>query len=154
VPIDTNPKTRDSRLFKSTGEHVVRSSAAILRAYMMYKPLTFFLSLASLFFVGGLVPFVRFLALVWFTSNNGGAGRHVQSLVLGLALLMAAVVTAALGIIADLIRINRILIEDSLEHAKRQRLAGHEVEVLELPGLHPVGGVSVPRRTGEMASGR
>ena len=35
VRIKTNPKTRESRLFKSTPEHVVKSAAAIIRSYLM-----------------------------------------------------------------------------------------------------------------------
>jgi hypothetical protein len=41
--------------------------------------------------------------------------------VVGSELLIAAIITVALGVIADLIRINRILIEDSLEQQKRER---------------------------------
>jgi glycosyltransferase involved in cell wall biosynthesis len=121
VEIDTNPKTRESRLFKSMGEHVFKSGVTILRAYMMYRPLTFFAFLGGLLGILGLIPFVRFLALLWFTTNNGGAARHIQSLVVGSVLLIAAIITLALGVIADLIRINRILTEDSLEQQKRER---------------------------------
>ncbi len=132
--MDTNPKTRESRLFKSTGEHVLKSAATILRAYMMYRPLTFFASLGSFLFLVGLVPFVRFLVLIAFTDNNGGPSRHLQSLVFGSVLITAAAVTVALGVIADLIRINRILIEDSLEQQKRERYpqAGTDPETPEL----------------------
>jgi glycosyltransferase involved in cell wall biosynthesis len=122
VPIQTNPKTRESRLFKGSLEHVLKSAAAILRAYVMYKPLTLFTSLSAFLFVLSLVPFVRFLFLVWFTDDVGGVARHVQSLVVGSVVMIAAVITLALGVISDLIRINRILIEDSLEQQKRERL--------------------------------
>jgi hypothetical protein len=121
VEIDTNPKTRESRLFKSMGEHVFKSAGTILRAYMMYRPLTFFAFLGGLLGILGLIPFIRFLILLWFTTNNGGAARHIQSLVVGSVLLIAAIITLALGVIADLIRINRILTEDSLEQQKRER---------------------------------
>lgn len=121
VPVETNPKTRESRLFGSMSEHVVKSAVTILRTYMMYKPLPFFASLGGFLFVIGLIPFVRFLALLWFTTTNGGAARHVQSLVVGSVLLIAAIITFALGVIADLIRINRILVEDTLEQQKRER---------------------------------
>jgi glycosyltransferase involved in cell wall biosynthesis len=120
IPIDTNPVTRVSRLFRSTREHVLKSAATILRAYVMYRPLTLFLGLGGLLFLLGLIPFARFLILLWFTSDNGGVGRHVQSLVIGGVAIIAAVITLALGVIADLIRINRILIEDSLEQQKRE----------------------------------
>jgi hypothetical protein len=119
--VDTNPKTRESRLFSSTAEHVVRSAATILRAYTMYRPLTFFLGLGAVLFAFALIPFVRFLILVALTSGNGGAGRHVQSLIVGSVIMIAAIVTVSLGVIADLIRINRTLLEDSLEQQKRQR---------------------------------
>jgi len=121
IAIATNPKTRESRLFGSTREHVMKSGAAIVRAYMMYKPLTFFATLGSVFFLGGMVPFVRFLFLLWFTNSNGGGTRHLQSLVVGSVLVVTAVVIFVLGVIAELIRINRVLIEDSLEQQKRQR---------------------------------
>jgi glycosyltransferase involved in cell wall biosynthesis len=124
IPVETNPVTRSSRLFRSTREHVLKSAATILRAYVMYRPLTLFLGLGGLLFLLGMVPFIRFLALLWFTNDNGGVGRHVQSLVIGGVAIIAAVVTLALGVIADLIRINRILIEDSLEQQKRDRFGG------------------------------
>jgi hypothetical protein len=44
---------------------------------------TLFLRVGGVLCVVGLVPFVRFLILPWFTNDNGGAGRHVQSLVIG-----------------------------------------------------------------------
>jgi len=124
IAVDTNPKTRESRLFRTTGEHVAKSAATIIRAYMMYRPLTFFASLAGLFLVAGAIPFIRFLALIWFTTGSGGTGRHIQSLVVGGVLMTAAAITGALGVIADLIRINRVLIEDSLEQTKRHRFGG------------------------------
>jgi glycosyltransferase involved in cell wall biosynthesis len=129
IPVVVNPKTRESRLFRSTGEHVMKSAATILRAYMMYRPLTFFATLAAFLFVGGLIPFVRFLALLWFTNNNGGTARHIQSLVIGSVIMIAAVITLALGVIADLIRINRTLIEDSLEQDKRARFGQPALDV-------------------------
>ncbi len=121
ISITTNPKTRDSRLFKSTREHVMKSAAAILRAYMMYKPVTFFATLGGVFFVASLIPFVRFLVLLWFTNGDNGPARHLQSLVFGGVLMICAVIIFALGVIAELIRINRILIEDTLEQHKRDR---------------------------------
>ncbi len=130
IPVETNPKTRESRLFRSTHEHVLKSAVTILRAYIMYRPFTLFLGVGGTLFILGLVPFVRFLILLWFTNNNGGASRHVQSLVIGGVIILAAFITVSLGVIADLIRINRILIEDSLEQQKRERFAkGHALSL-------------------------
>jgi glycosyltransferase involved in cell wall biosynthesis len=120
IPVQTNAKTRESRLFKSMGEHVAKSAVTIVRAYIMYKPMTIFLGVASVLFVAALIPFVRFLVDSVFVSHSSAAG-HVQSLLAGTVLMVAAFISAALGVIADLIRINRVLLEDSLEQQKRER---------------------------------
>jgi glycosyltransferase involved in cell wall biosynthesis len=120
VPVQTNPKTRESRLFHRTSEHVVKSAATIVRAYIMYKPMTIFLGAAAVLFAGALIPFVRFLVLLTFYPDSGGT-RHLQSLVAGAVITVAALLAVAMGVIADLIRINRILLEDSLEIQKREK---------------------------------
>ena len=119
VPVETNPKTRESRLFKSTPEHIAKSSFAIIRSYIMYRPYMIFIGLAIFLFLLCLIPFVRYY--VFFLE--GRHGQHVQSLLLGVALLLSSVMAVVLGVIADLIRINRILNEASLEHLKRIRFS-------------------------------
>ena len=126
IPVDTNPKTRESRLFRSTPEHVVRSAATILRAYVMYRPLILFFWLGAGLFALGLVPFIRFLVLT--ETSGGGVGRHIQSLLVGGVLVLAALMAFTLGVIADLIRINRVLIEDGLVQQKRMRFAAPDQE--------------------------
>ncbi len=117
IPITTNPKTRESRLFKSTWEHVLKSALTIVRAYLMYKPYVLFMSVGVTLLVLGLVPFVRY-TYFW---ALGERGSHLQSLLIGAVLLIAAFLAIALGVIADLIRTNRSLLEDQLEHTKVQR---------------------------------
>ncbi len=116
--IETNPKTRESRLFKSSWEHVRKSAVAMLNAFTMYKPYAVFFGIAAFFFILGLVPFVHYLYLVLTVKNPNGA-HHLQSLVIGAVLLNASFVSVTLGIIANLIRINRALLEDTLEVIKR-----------------------------------
>jgi glycosyltransferase involved in cell wall biosynthesis len=121
IPIDTNPKLRESRLFKSTWEHIVKSGITIVRAYIMYKPYMVFGTLGSILFVLGLVPFARF---VYFSLRDGSTAGHIQSLLVGSLLMIAAFLCLVLNIIADLIRTNRILTEDNLEQTKRLRFKG------------------------------
>ena len=64
IPIVTNAKTRESRLFGSMAEHVVKSAGAIIRAYIMYKPYVIFTWLAVFFGVLGMIPFVRYAVLM------------------------------------------------------------------------------------------
>ena len=117
IPITTNAKTRESRLFKSTYQHVLKSAGAIMRAYIMYKPYVIFSALAVLFGTLGLVPFVRYAAL----QLGDDRGGHLQSLLVGTVLLVMSFLSVIVGIVSDLLRTNRALIEDSLEHTKKLR---------------------------------
>ncbi len=119
ITIQTNPKTRESRLFHSTPEHVIKSGAAIIRSFLMYRPYAFFGTLGLISGLLGLIPFARYLYLV----ASGSAGDHIQSLLMGIALVTASLLSFALGVIADLIRVNRQLIEDGLALHK-----AHQVE--------------------------
>lgn len=118
IQVTTNKKTRESRLFTSTWEHVRKSGAAIIRAYLMYKPHMVFGTTGIILLIAGLLPFARFIVLTF--SDTTGVG-HLQSLIIGLALLTASFLSFALNIIADLIRINRTLIEQDLELNKKLR---------------------------------
>lgn len=119
IAIQTNPKTRESRLFRSPWQHVFKSASAITRAYIMYKPYVIFGVLATIFGVLGLAPYARYAVI----EAMGDGGGHLQSLIVGAILLILSFLTLMLGIISDLIRTNRILIEASLEHAKRQSIS-------------------------------
>lgn len=114
VEVETNPKLRESRLFNNMFEHMLRSGQAILRSYIMYKPWSVFRLLTLLFLLAGLTPYVRYLIL----TIQGDQGNHIQSLVLGGALLVGAALSLALGIISDLQRSNRIMLEDQLERTR------------------------------------
>lgn len=116
IPIEVNPKTRESRLFKTNREHVFKSGSAIFRAFVMYRPYVIFLSMSLFFVIIGLVPFLRYLYFV--IADHTSGARHLQSLIAGTVLLTAAFVSFTLGVVADLIRINRILSEESLEHQR------------------------------------
>lgn len=117
VPIETNAKTRESRLFKNIWQHMAKSGQAILRSYIMFKPHVIFLTLGIVLLALGLIPFVRFLIFAALGEGDG----HLQSLIFGTALLIASFVSFALLVIADLQKTNRILLEDQLERLKEQQ---------------------------------
>jgi len=119
VPIETNPKTRESRLFRNMPEHMIKSAQAILRSYIMFKPFVFFAWIGLVMLIGALIPFVRYLILIWFFSEDAGA--HIQSLILGVAFLIGALLSFALGVLADLQRTNRVLMEEQLERVKEMQ---------------------------------
>jgi glycosyltransferase involved in cell wall biosynthesis len=118
VAVVTNAKTRESRLFKTTGHHMVKSAAAIVRSYLMFKPYVIFATLAVVFGVLAVVPFGRFLI---FWLEGGQATGHVQSLIFGSIMAVASLLSVALGVISDLLRTNRLLIEEQLERVKEMQ---------------------------------
>jgi glycosyltransferase involved in cell wall biosynthesis len=117
IPSETNPKLRDSRQFKSSWQHIRKSSVTIVRAFIMYRPYAVFLTLGFFFLVIGLIPFVHYFYLD-LTVKNANGPHHLQSLIIGTVLLTASFISFTLGVIADLIRINRTLLEDTLEIIK------------------------------------
>lgn len=114
LAVTTNKKTRESRLFKNIWQHMAQSGKAIIRSFIMFKPYLIFLSLGVFFLVIGLIPFVRFLILFLM----GDQGGHIQSLIFGTTMMVGALLSFALVVISDLLRTNRILLEDQLERIK------------------------------------
>jgi glycosyltransferase involved in cell wall biosynthesis len=118
VPIRTNPKLRESRLFKSVSSYVRANAVAIFRIYTTYEPLRVFLTAAAIVALAAMVVWGRFLVL--FVQGEGQG--HVQSVVLGSMLFVVAVQLAALGVIGDLLSSNRVLIQRALERTRRIEL--------------------------------
>lgn len=114
VPIRTNPKLRESRLFKSIFQFVKRSGATMVRVYTTHEPLKVFLTAALALLILGAIPFVRFL--MFFLQGEGSG--HTQSLVFGAVFCLGAGIIGTLGILADMITSNRKLIEELLRHQR------------------------------------
>jgi glycosyltransferase involved in cell wall biosynthesis len=115
VPVRTNPKTRESRLFKSIPKFIERQLTTIVRMYSMYQPLKVFFYIGTTLSVVGIIPILRFLYFYIIGSGEG----HVQSLILGGVLLIIGFITYMIGLVADLISFNRQLLEMTLEKVKR-----------------------------------
>jgi len=119
VPVRTNPKTRESRLFKNVFRFLERSATTLVRMYSMYQPLRVFTALGAFVGLIGIIPMVRFLYFYIFQNGTG----KIQSLVIGSALLIVGVLTIVLGLVADLLNHNRALIEMVLEKTRRLEAA-------------------------------
>ncbi len=119
VQIRTNPKTRESRLFDSTGGYVRRNGLAILRIYTRYEPLKVFSILALIAFLAALAAWMPFLT-DWIL--NGDRDGHIQSLLLGAVLFIASVQLFALGIIGDLLAGQRVMTQRVFERVRRVEL--------------------------------
>ncbi len=122
VMVETNDKTRDSRLFTSIPHFIERQLTTMLRIYTMYQPLRMFFYTGTLLLAVGLTPILRFL-YYYFTGDGGG---HIQSLILGGILAMIGFLTYPVGLVADLINFDRQLIEMTLERVRRLELSNSE----------------------------
>ena len=118
--IGTNPQTRESRLFPSTGAYVRRNAPAILRIYARYEPLRAFATAGLVVLLLALAAWTPFLA-DWIL--NGDSSGHIQSLILGAVLFIAAVQLFALGVIGDLLAGQRVMTQRVFERVRRVELA-------------------------------
>lgn len=118
VPIHVNPQTRKSRLMRNIPHYIVNSTATILRAYTMYRPLRVFFFLGGLMIAGGVALGMRFL---YYYLGGMGAGK-VQSLILTAILLIVGFQTCLIGLVADLIAFNRKILEDTLYRVRRMEM--------------------------------
>lgn len=118
VPVRTNPKTRESRLFRNIPQFVARQLVGMLRMYAMYRPMRFFFTLGAALSLLGLFPIARFL-IFYFAGDGGG---RIQSLVLGGVLLTMGFLVFVTGLLSDLISQNRQLTEITLEKMRELEL--------------------------------
>jgi glycosyltransferase involved in cell wall biosynthesis len=155
VPVRTNPRTRESRLFPSMWSYVRRNTVSIFRIYAQYEPLKVFMTLAIVLVLAALVPWGRF-----FVAYVGGEGKgHVQSLILGAVLFNAAVVLFALSIIGDLLYAQRIMSQRVFERVRRIELQlgvppSHYEPGATGRGRAPTTGVDAGRPASEAAEDR
>jgi len=120
VEVATNPQTRESRLFDSTGAYVRRNALSILRIYARYEPLRVFSTASLLVGALALCAWLPFL-LDWIL--NGDSSGHIQSLILGAVLFIAALQLLALGVIGDLLASQRVMTQRVFERVRRVELS-------------------------------
>ena len=115
VPISVNPQTRKSRLMRNIPHYLVNSTATILRAYTMYRPLRVFFFLGGVMIAAGMALGMRFL---YYYLSGMGTGK-VQSLILTAVLLIVGFQTCMIGLVADLIAFNRKILEETLYRVRK-----------------------------------
>jgi glycosyltransferase involved in cell wall biosynthesis len=151
VPVRTNDKTRESRLFPSMWAYVRRNTVSIFRIYTLYEPLRVFLFAAAITALIGAVIWARFLYLFFFSDDPG---QHIQSLILGSTLFIVAVQFAALGVIGDILAGTRVLQQRALERVRRMELhlgvePSHYEPGAADTGQAPTTGAQAGRATGK-----
>jgi hypothetical protein len=138
VPIRTNAKTRESRLFPSTAAYVRRNALSIFRVYSQYQPLKVFWTGALIMGLPALALFVRFLIL--FIGDPHAARGHIQSLIAGAVLFIGAMLLGSLGVIGDLLDAQRTLSQRTFERVRRI-----ELQLGVQPSHYEPGATAMPR---------
>ncbi|MEO8689885.1 MAG: glycosyltransferase family 2 protein [Solirubrobacteraceae bacterium] len=148
VPVKTNEKLRESRLFPSMWSYIRRNGVSIFRIYSMYEPLRVFMMGAILIGLVAGVVWGRFFYFYLLADDGKG---HVQSLILGAVLFNAAMLLAALGVIGDLLSGQRIMLQRTFERVRRIELElgvppSHYEPGAKATGHEPTTGAHAGRR--------
>lgn len=115
VPIRTNPDLRPSRLLKSIPSYIKKSVVIIIRVFMTYQPFKFFFAPGFLCFGLGFAIGLRFL--IYYLAGHGGG--KIQSLILASLLLGIGSILIVVGLLADLISVNRRIVEENRWRLRR-----------------------------------
>lgn len=124
VPVETNPRTRQSRLFDSLYSYIKRSAATIVRIYAMYEPLKVFTYIGLAVFGVGAMASLR----VVYYFFQGEAFRHIVSMIAAAVLMIVGFQIVLIGLLADMISGNRKLLEDLLYRMRVLELTGQSAD--------------------------
>ena len=129
VPIRVNADLRPSRLVKSIRSYVWRSLLIIMRMFLIYRPLRFFLLLGTVPFSLGFLLGVRWLAYFWLFPEPGRT--RIPSLILAAILMLSGFQLWIFGFIADLVSVNRLLLEKIQYRIRRADLDAKAIDPTE-----------------------
>lgn len=118
VPIRTNEDLRPSRLLSSIPNYIKKSVVTIIRISVVYSPFRFFMTIAAVLFGLGFLIGLRFV-YYYFTEDYSG---HMQSVVLSGVLLGMGFQTGLIAFVADLLSVNRKLVEDVQYHIRSSEM--------------------------------
>jgi len=127
VPVRTNQDLRPSRLVRSIPSYVQRSLFTIVRIFMTYRPFRFFAIPGAVCFLLGLGLAMRWFFFFYLPGVGQG---NIQSLLFSVLFMGTGSALVVVGLIADLIGVNRMLLEDirwrlrELEYQEQRRRYG------------------------------
>jgi len=122
VPVKVNGTSRPSRLFRSITSYISKSLITIVRIFVVYKAFRFFMSVGLTLFTAGFLGGLRFL--YYYTTGDGSG--HIQSLIFASILLGVGFQTMLTAFLADLLAVNRRLMEDVQYRIKKLEPPRHE----------------------------
>lgn len=118
VPVQTNTPTRPSRLQRNMWHFIKAQAATILRLYVFYEPLKTFSYIAAPFLLAGLILLGRFG--YYYIAER--ANRFIQSVSIGIGLIVVGILIFLVGVQADIISRQRLLTQETLYRLKKMEL--------------------------------
>jgi glycosyltransferase involved in cell wall biosynthesis len=107
VPVSVNGELRPSRLIRGLPTYIGRQLLTMVRVFVTYRPFRFFAVPGAVLFGTGFLLGLRFL----YHFVSGGGSGHVQSLILAALLMGMGFFLVVVGLLADLLAVNRTLLE-------------------------------------------
>jgi len=127
VPIRINKDLRPSRLIKSVPAYVKRSMNTIVRIFAVYQPFRFFMTIGLITFAAGVLLGLRYLYfLIYYFVTGTDIRAHIQSLILSSILLGLGFQAMLVAFIADLLSVNRRLLENIQYRLRSSHPSMHE----------------------------
>jgi len=116
VPVDFRKRSGHSKLIKSVSSHIRKSMETIIRNTLMYNSMRTTGIIGSALIVLGLIPIFRWFILTYIVHAGG---EYIQSVILGMMLVVFGGLTIGLGFLSDLVAINRRHLEEILYKVKK-----------------------------------
>jgi glycosyltransferase involved in cell wall biosynthesis len=116
VPVEFRKREGESRLISSIWKYAKNAGITILRTYRDYHPFKVFVAIGGFIFLAGALLALRVL-LHYFAT--GAVTPHLPSAVLSVMLIVIGSLTVIFGLLADMLKMQRELIEDALYRIKK-----------------------------------
>ena len=121
--IGVNPKTRESRLFSSILEYLMRSGWTIIYMFILYRPGRFFGLIGTALLALTLGLGFRYIYLVFLQSNPDPSRTYLPSLILLAICGVVGILSFFFGLLGEVLRSQRRITEENLYHLRRKRFS-------------------------------
>lgn len=136
VPIRTNPKSRDSRLFRSNVSFIFQQLKTLLIVYIFYCPMRFFNWLASVSFVVSVLMALRIIYFLWLADPTQLKFKTGS----GILLLFSSIATVLFfitGLLSSILSGLRFLVIDIRSRTRnielRQNIIPSDLHIITAP---------------------
>jgi glycosyltransferase involved in cell wall biosynthesis len=148
VGIQSAPPSRSSRLARSMGQYLLRSTPVIVRSHALYRSFETFMAIALVLLAAGAALCARFLYFYVTESERSG---HAQSLSVGVGCIILALLVAIAALFSDLMAANRRLLEEVLRRVRRIELERSlpQARPARIDGVSSTGAAPWRRKAGD-----